>query len=293
VKFLRQGICLLVLGGGLAAVPGLTATASPTASEGKSLVQKMRDDAHGSVTFSKEKSTGKVGFVRVSKGGDLLEDQDAKAADKARAYLDTYAAAFGARPGELVESDVTRSKSGSTATYTQSYKGVPVFGAMLRAHIDKQGDLTAVNGFASPDLSLSVTPRLSAADAASRAVAAVTAEPPGHDHADADAHETTPRGLKAASNELVVYRTGAIRGVAGENKLAYVVEVTNKANIRDIVFVDANTDKLLNRYSMIHDGLERHVYEQTYAPASQVWQEGDAYPGSLTTDQKNIVDGTG
>jgi Zn-dependent metalloprotease len=293
VKFLRQGICLLVLGGGLAAVPGLTATASPTASDGKSLVQKMKDEADGSVTFSKEKSTGKVGFVRVSKGGDLLEDQDAKATDKARAYLDKYAAAFGARPGELRESGVTKDKLGSTVTYTQSYKGVPVFGSMLRAHVDKQGDLTSVNGFASPDLSLSVTPRLSAEDAARRAVAAVTAEPPGHDHADADAHEATPRGLKAASNELVVYRTGAIRGVAGENKLAYVVEVTNKANIRDIVFVDANTDKLLNRYSMIHEGLERHVYEQQYDAAHKVWSEGDPYPGTLNTDQKNIVDGTG
>ena len=33
--------------------------------------------------------------------------------------------------------------------------------------------------------------------------------------------------------------------------LAYQVEVTNGKNIRDMVFFDANTKKILNRYSMV------------------------------------------
>lgn len=290
MKFVRQGICLLVLGGGLAAVPGLHATATPAPD--RSLVQEMRDEADGPVTFTKEKATGKVGFVRVGRGGDLLPGHDAKDATKAGAYLDTYAAAFGARPGELLESEISQHRGTTTVTFVQEYKGVPVFGSMVRAHLDRQGDLTSVNGYAAPDLNLSVTPALSTREAAQRALATVRSDPPGHDH-DRDARRLAPSGLEAASTELAVYRDGAVRGVPGEERLVYVVEVTNHANVRDVVFVDANADKVVNRYSLIHDALERHVYEQQYDAAHKVWSEGESYPGTLTTDQKNIVDGTG
>ncbi len=123
---------------------------------------------------------------------------------------------------------------------------------MLLAHLDAQGDLTSVNGYAAPGVDISVTPRLSAGQAAARAVRAVRADPPSHNGGRAD---TT--GLRAAATDLVVYRTGATRGVAGDNVLTYVVEVTNRSNIRDMVFVDANAGKLLNRYSMMDDALER------------------------------------
>ena len=55
----------------------------------------------------------------------------------------------------------------------------------------------------------------------------------------------------------MVYRTGLVRGDVGTNELVYRVEVTNGANIRDIVFMHAGSGKVLNRYSMIHDALER------------------------------------
>ena len=61
-----------------------------------------------------------------------------------------------------------------------------------------------------------------------------------------------------------------------------------------MVFVDAQTDKLLNRYSMIHDGLEREIYEQAYTEANKVFDEGDGDdPGTLNEDQRNIHDGSG
>ncbi|KRF20751.1 M4 family metallopeptidase [Nocardioides sp. Soil796] len=289
MKFLRQGLALAVAGAGLAALPGLSASASPAPTvDDRSMVQKMKDEADGRVSFTKETSTGRVGFVRVARTGDLLPSADVKATDKSRAYLDKYAPAFGATSDQLVQTQVVRNRYGTTVSYAQRYKGLDVFGSMVRAHLDKQGDLTSVNGFAAPGLDLSVTPRLSAGKAGQRAVAAVKADPPAHGGEKADT-----AGLKAVSTDLVVYRTGSTRGAAGSNVLAYVVDVSNGANIRDMVFVDANTDKLVNRYSMVHDGLERHVYEQSYAPASQVWQEGDPYPGSLNEDQKNIVDATG
>ena len=291
MKFLGQGIALTVLGAGLAAFPGLQAQATPTpTTDDRSIVQKMKDEATGSTTFTREDATGKVGFVRAGVNGDLLADTNGTAVEKADTYLDRYAAAFGATPAQLVRGpEVATSRAGSTVTYTQQYRGVPVFGAMLRAQVDRGGDLTSVSGFATPDLNLSVDPRLSAKDAGDRALAAVSADPPGHGDKAASV-----AGLTAKSADLMVYRTGSTRGADGENVLAYVVEVTNGRNIREIVFVDAQTDKLLNRYSMIHDGLEREIYERAYTQANKVYDEGEnPDPSGLNADQRNIYEGSG
>ena len=126
-----------------------------------------------------------------------------------------------------------------------------MFGALLRAHLDSDGSLTAVNGYAAPGLDLSVDPGVSAARAGSTAVALVKADPPEHDGA------SDMSGLEAADTRLVVYRTGVTKDVAGKAVLAYVVEVTNRANVRDVVFIDAQTGKMVNRYSMIHNDLDR------------------------------------
>jgi Zn-dependent metalloprotease len=292
VNNLAKGLSLLLLGSSLAALPGLSAHAAQTApsvAAGRSMVERIKDEAKGSVTISKERSTDRIGFARAGTNGDLLPDFDGSATAKAGAYLDRFGSAFGVSAAQLDRSDVTRTNTGTTVSYTQEYKGVPVFGSMLKANVDKAGDLTSVNGFAVPGLDLSVDPRLSAADAAARALTAVKADPPSQGEKPA-----ATDGLRAASTDLVVYRTGATAGVPGRDILAYVVEVTNGANIRDMVFVDANADKLVNRYSMVDDALERHIYEKSYSPATKVFDEGNGDdPNTLNEDQRNIYEGTG
>ncbi|QIK76235.1 M4 family metallopeptidase [Nocardioides piscis] len=291
MKLLKQGVALAMVGAGLVAAPVLQAQATPAASPADNGVQAMKNEATGLVAVSGESATKRVGFIRLKGNGDLMPSRGAsgkaQAAAKASAYLDKYAANFGARPGELTQEGVNASATGWTVTFTQSYKSLPVFGSMLKAHVDKQGDLTSVNGYASPDLSLPTTPRIGSADAAQRAVGTVRANPPGHE-GDAD---TT--GIQAASTELAVYRLGATKGEVGKPILAWVVEVTNKRNVRDMVFIDAVSGKLVNRYSLIHDGLYRELYESTYARKGLRWKEGDKFPGRLDVDQQNEVLGTG
>ena len=60
----------------------------------------------------------------------------------------------------------------------------------------------------------------------------------------------TAGDLRAESTELLVYRTGLIRGGAGIDQLAYRVDVTNGADIREVVIVQANAGKVINRYSL-------------------------------------------
>jgi Zn-dependent metalloprotease len=311
VKILKTGLSLVLLGSGLAAVPGLTAAAvgqpaapAVSAAAGDSLVQRMRDEASGSVRVSTDRATGKVGFVRASGQGDLLPSvqagSPAAAAQKASAYLAEYGVAFGAARGELTQSGISSTTSGWTVDYVQRHRGVEVFGSKIRAHLDEQGDLTSVNGYAAPGLSLDVTPRLSADEASRRAVDIVRAKTGTPDG------RVSTAGLKAAETELRIYRLGSTRGVSGKAVLAWVVEVTNRSSVRDMVFLDADSGKILNRYSMMAHALDRELYEASindngtpddesddFVDYDLVWSEGDPFPGSLDVDQRNEVEGTG
>ncbi|MDN4161696.1 M4 family metallopeptidase [Nocardioides abyssi] len=308
---MTTGLGLVLLGAGLAAVPSQLATAAEQTAPlaGESLVQRLKGEAQGAVRLATEPATGKVGFARAARNGDLLPTVQATsargAAAKAAAYLDRYAVAFGAPAGQLQEAGVAADPLGWTVTYTQRYEGLPVFGAQLKATVDKDGDLTAVTGYVAPDLRLGTTPRIGKADAARRAVATVKVDQTGDGRADL-------RGLRAVANDLTVYRTGAIRGVAGETVLAYVVEVANGTrSIRDKVFVDATTGKLLNRYSLVHGnhgGPHQELFEaftdDNGTPDDEsddsvgglkdpIWKTGDTFPGELDADQQSLVEGTG
>ena len=294
MKFLKQGLCLALVGAGLAAAPTTLAqavpTAAPSAAPDQDLVAQMRDTADTTVAVSKSTATGKVGFARATRDGDLLPGVSGSsrtdAGAKADRYLAEFGPAFGAASGQLDRPGVTSDGHGGwTATYTQHYRGIPVFGAMLRAHVDSEGDLTAVNGYAAPDLDLTVQPRLSEADAGRTAVATVKADPPG-------GQDTDTSGLGAGDTTLTVYRTGLPKGDEGVAVLAYVVEVTNGASVRDKVFIDAQTGKVVNRYSLVNDSLDRVLYESN-PNTTPVWEEGDPFPGTLNQDQQNLVVGTG
>ena len=298
MKVIKQGLSLAVAVAGLAAVPGLQAHAAGSAPSAQpSLVQQMRTAARGDVAASVERSTGKVGFIHATGQGDLLPTLEggsrSAAADKADAYLQKYAPAFGATWDQLHRTGTVSDRYGYTVTYTQSYHGVPVFGSELKANLDTEGDLTSVNGFAVPDISMSTSPRFTASQAAERAVATVKADPP----TDEDGSPAAVRGLRVTSNDLVVYREGAVKGQPGPSVLAYEVQVGNGSDVRDVVILDANTNKPVNRYSEIADNLERHLVEANGSTNpgtfTEVWKEGDAFPGALNQDQQNEVRGTG
>ena len=100
-----------------------------------------------------------------------------------------------------------------------------------------------------------------------------------------------PAALAAGTPGLLVYRTGLVQSLPGENRLAYRVEVSDGARVRDQVFIDALTGKVLDRFAMIPDGLYRELYSPTLAPADLKWKEGDAWP--TDTEYQNILNGTG
>lgn len=256
-----------------------------------SLISTMRSQADGGTRIVIEPTTRAASLVRAQgESADLFPhmpaDSPGSAAAKTDAYLSEFAGVFGARPEELVRTEVRRNlANGWTINYQQSYRGVSVFGAQLKANVSENGDLTAVSGMAVPHIDLDAAPTLESRRASRIAVTAVASDPPPGVREGAD-------GLRGRA-ELVVYRKGLVRGVRGANVLAWHVEVTGDARVKESLIVDARTGKLLNRYSMIHDSLDRNLYEETYGPTTRVWSEGDPFPGVLTSWQQNEVTATG
>jgi Zn-dependent metalloprotease len=285
----------LVIGGGLPA----SGQSGPNGPGGvrQDAIRRLRQDAVGTVTVSVDGGTRYVGFARVDRGGDLFPGSaSASPAGKARGFFARYESLFGISDASSELRQVSSKKDAygwTHVSYEQEFKGLPVFGGMLRAHLDKGNKLSSVNGTFVPNVDLNIAPRLTAAQAAQKAIADVVANPPRtEENADAAA-PAAPTGLRAASTTLEVYRMGLVRNVPGSNQLVYEVEVTNGADVREFVFVHANAGKIVNRYSGVHSDLFRRVFEENFHPDSQVWQEGDPFPGDLTEDQQNIVNFSG
>ncbi|HWL89788.1 MAG TPA: M4 family metallopeptidase [Actinomycetota bacterium] len=292
VVSLTLGIMIsLVISGSLPA----SGQSGPTRPGGvrQDAIRRLRQDAVGTVTVSVDGGTRYVGFARVNKGGDLFPGSgNAAPAGKARGFFARYASLFGVTDASAELRQVSSEKDANGWThvsYEQRYKGLPVFGGSLRAHLDRGNKLTAVNGTFVPNVDLNIAPRLTADQAAQKAIADIVANPPrNEENADAAA-PAAPTGLRAASTTLEVYRMGLVRNVPGSNQLVYEVEVTNGADVREFVFVHANAGKIVNRYSGVHSDLFRRVFEENFDPDDQVWQEGDPFPGDLNEDQQNIV----
>ena len=253
-RTIRLGFLLVLLGLIAAAVSG-SASGGATAASGNGpdpgLVQKLKDKARGSVALSEKQATKHIGFVRAGQNGDLLPGNSGKAEVKAKDFLREYGAILGAGSESTLDeiSSTTDSLGATHVTYQQFYKGVPVWAATIKAHTDADGNLTAVNGVAVPDISLDTTPRLSAADAGARAIATVVADPPTDE--SGQAASLSASDLHVASAKLYVYRLGLPRGAEGTNQLVYEVVVTNGSSVRDVVFVHANAGKVINRYSVV------------------------------------------
>ncbi len=212
-------------------------------------------------------ATGAPRLVRIPPGSLQLEGADAKR--RAMDFFETFAEAFGLEDptGDLELVKSTEDGLGMThLSFAQVYEGVPVFGARVVAHFDRNGELVTVNGALVPNLALDPSPTLGATDAAAIARAVVTKN-----------RGLRANGLEISTPALGVYRTGLARGVPGTNHLAWEVEVGDLASVREFVYVDAHDGRILDRISGIHE-ITRNISHELLS--NQIWTEGDALPYS-------------
>ena len=258
------------------------------------LIKELKQNASGSVSISTNGSTEFASFVRVSKNGDLHPgNKNNTPRGKANGFFAKYGGLFGVENAatELdLLSTFTDNQGATHLSYQQKYKGVPVFAAVVQAHLDANNQLSAMNGVFVPDIAVDTSPSVNAGQVAEMAVAEVLANPPQNELTGAS-QNLSSADLSATQPTLYVYRDGLIQGVAGSNYLVYEVEVTNGSSVREMVYLDAHNGKIINRISLVEDALFRRLFEQN--TGNQVWQEGDAFPGALNGDQQNIVNFSG
>lgn len=199
--------------------------------------------------------------------------------DNTAAFVNQHAQAFGLNTGssELHFRKAETDRLGNShLTYTQEYAGLPVFGAVLKSHFDANGEMSAVTGTMVPDITVSAAASRSAAQVGKTALRLVKAAKKG-------------KALAIRGSQLMVFREGLAKGVPGDNHLAYQVEIGNGTDVREFVYIDAHTGKVIDQITGTPDALNRRAYDGLNLPAPPpsyptlpFWVEGQTFPTGVT-----------
>ena len=258
---------------------------------------RIQEATTGQAMVSLDPATELASFIRFEPG-DLRTTSAADASfdEITRDFLKEYGAVFGLRDPakELILSQKSIDSYGlGHVRYRQVYQGIPVFGAELSGHFSLSGQLFAISASTIEIEALDMVPvwQMSLAEEVAEDLVA-----------SAGRQRKQLADLQSINTELVVFRTGLARGIPGNNYLAYRIEVINSArSVREFVFVNAHTGKVLDQISGINEALDRKVSETTLA--NVVWQDSAGDPDPITagwaggsaqqvTDWQNEIEGT-
>jgi len=283
-------VFVLVLTIGLFGLPSIAAArgAKILSPQG---IQRLEASTDGAAQISTHWATGAARFVRLDANradiASLLPNagKETPAMAQTEMFFQRHGDIFGVRSfgQELrLEKESVDARGERHLTFSQTYEGLPVFGAQIKTHFDAANNLKVVNGTFVPNIDVSTTPVFNAAAAGETALAAVREQ------------KENARGLAVLDSHLLVFRSGLIQGVEGTSHLAYEVEIGNGRDVREFVYVSAKTDKILDQITGIHTAIDRHIYdgENTYPGGPTAWDEGDAYPTG-NTEVDHGIDGAG
>jgi Zn-dependent metalloprotease len=220
-------------------------------------------------------ATARARLIQVPAGSVQLEGATPIA--KAKGFLARYGDLLGlpGTPRELELMSTNEDQIGMThLVYRQTFGGVAVFGAQLRVHFDSSGELVTVNGTLVPDLALDTDPTISSETAESTARTLIAKE-----------HRIPADTLGLPKVELLVYRSGLVRGIPGSNHLAWKVDIGDGRWIREDVFIDAHNGRLIDRIDRIHS-ITRTIYHRDFDTV--LWSEGNGTPFSGLSTNKDV-----
>jgi Zn-dependent metalloprotease len=262
-------------------ITGIRARAAAAAG---TLQNELQTRTAGTVTVTSDPATGSLATIRTGIGGDLFPEAPGgiSPAAKVTAFLAEHGGQFGIHDpaSQLKLLDIDKDQYGySHVNYQQMHGKVRVLGAILKGHVSPDGRLMAVNGKFVPDVDLPATAVVARGVASQSALAKIAAQQPA---------ELKDVGLSVKSAALVVYRTNLTRGAPGANHLAYEVQVTGGNHVREFVYIDALTGKLVDQISGINGLKQRRVHEANIVVPA-LWQEGDLRPAIQPAHEDEVV----
>ena len=289
----------------LAVVLAITLYAVPAlAEEGVQIVdpdgiQRLQEEHAGQVQIHIDRATGVASFVRMPRAEDGNGGANGASVSRnpqeiATEFLRAHGSIFGIQDADR-ELSLVASESdalGSThLSYQQLYQGIEVFGALLRVHVDRQGNVSVANGTFVPQIKISAVASIDAESAAQIAVRRVLAK---------HGQRNVSTGIAAIAHKQYIFRTGLAQNIVGRNHLVYEVEVANpRLTVHEFVYVDAQSGAIVDQITGIFE-IERKISEETLD--NVVWDEGngdpDPIPGDwmgassqLIQDWQNEIDG--
>jgi bacillolysin len=269
---------LLVAAAVLAGIPTLAQSSAQARRD--TALRRLEVATGGALLISRHTATGAARFIRIAPGAPAsLGTGPARTnVEKERqsvAFFRDHGAAIGVDDAASVRLSRTDTDAlGEThLTWRQFHGSVPVFAGTIKTHFDAAHQLKAVTGTAIPDLTVSQTPTWSRERAADVARASVSGE------------RGNGAALRTGAATLYVFREGLSQRIPGENHLAWEIEVTDGARIRDLVYVDAHSGKVIDRINGVFDALDRRAYDGhdlAFAPpnypSGAYWLEGQRFP---------------
>ncbi|HSE43379.1 MAG TPA: hypothetical protein VLH08_21650, partial [Acidobacteriota bacterium] len=253
-------------------------------------LQRLQTSAAGAMQISKHKATGAVRFLRLESGASVRLGLSPAATTQQRkqesiTFFRNFGEAVGVSDADSLQfvSEKSDALGETHLTWKQFHGKVPVYAGTIKTHFDSLNQLKAVTGTAIPDIAVDPNPRISSKRAASTARKIVISE------------HGSGKELKIGSKTLFIYREGLARGVEGRNHLAWEIEVTNRASVRDFVYVDAHTGKFIDKINGIQDDLFRRAYDghnlnkvPNNYPNGPYWVEGQPFP-TASQEANNMI----
>ncbi len=235
-----------------------------------------------------DKATNRPNFIRFATDSPVSFTGD-NSQQNIETFISSNAGVLGIDPKQ----DVYVESKSSTDSYQmehitkqQTYFGVPVFGGLLNFHL-KNKNLISLNGNIIAEIKVNPIPTISAEDANNLAL----------DKMRGDLLSGGIPNLKVKNNNLYIFQVGLVDGNPGPKILVYRIEISDDAQIREYLFIDAHTGELVDQLSGTHSALDRKLYQPTYsaaAPATNLlWKEGDVFPGTLDQWQQSEIESAG
>ena len=203
---------------------------------------------------SRDKSKGRVAFVGTSRADARLAPPavPGNPGANARAHLDRFAGEFGlADPTEMKLSRVRKGSVGSAARFEQVKGGVPVFASHIVVNTDDEGALRAIAGHVS-ESSIDTAWAIDNQAARDTAIAATARK-----------YRLEPGDLRAERPRLMIYDASLV-GIEGRpTRLVWQTTVTSpkKAQVKEMVLVDAKRGSIALAYTLIHQARNRTTYD--------------------------------
>ncbi|PQB06169.1 bacillolysin [Polaribacter filamentus] len=225
-----------------------TSKAQDTASKA---IADLQATTQAIVTLNKNLQT--PGFIKFPMLSPYrLEGNTIKA--KVNSFLNTYKSIYTITDvdASLKDAEISTDVYGlQHFVLKQYYKGVPVFDAELKFHFNKNEDLNSINGNIISNININHIPSINKNNAGNIALRLLKSQNLNKSGA----------ALKIISNELYLFPKGLAQGYVTTKHLAYRIEIRNDLDVREFLFIDGHSGKLIEQFTGIAHALNRILYE--------------------------------